>query len=226
MKTVITILIAALMMLLVVTSSAIAENKVGVSYTPEYRWHGFKLYGDEYVHPGISTQIGGIDIGATSHLGNSHDDIEYWDTSIGYTMPSLLAGLQLRAEYGYLIMPGTDAQEFGLTAKLPGVITPRYTIAHVELDDGDSGQFHVVGVDVALGEPDEIQAVLSGEVTYNDGVLGIEDWTHATAGIVLDVPVGPVAIQPGVFYQYTFEPEALNCDESEIWYGIGLCYKF
>ncbi|HUT44891.1 MAG TPA: hypothetical protein VMX36_01350, partial [Sedimentisphaerales bacterium] len=105
-------------------------------------------------------------------------------------------------------------------------IAPRYTIAHVELDTGDSGQFHVIGVDVGLGEPDKLAAVLSAEITYNDGVLGIEDWTHATAGIVLDVPVGPVTIQPGAWYQYTMEPAALMCEEDEIWYGIGLIYKF
>jgi hypothetical protein len=225
MKTVITAI--AVLMLLIATSTMAAQSAT-VSYTDSYNWHGFKLFGDEYIHPGVATSVNGIDVEAISHIGNAHDDIEYWDTSVGYTLPSLAeAGLVIKAEYGYLIMPGTDAQEFGLTAQLEGTIAPRYTIAYVELDSGDSGQFHVMGADVALGEPNALTAVLSADVTYNDGVFGITDWTHATAGIVLDVPIGPsLAIQPGCWYQYSFEPEALQCDESEIWYGIGLIAKF
>jgi len=217
------IIVIAVLMLLVATM-ATAQQSAKVSYMQDWNWHGFKVYGDEYVHPGVATQVNGIDFEAISHIGNAHDDIEYWDTAVGYTLQ--FAGLDLKAGYGYLILPGMDAQEFGLTAQLPGAIAPRYTIAHVELDTGDSGQFHVIGVDVGLGEPDKLAAVLSAEITYNDGVLGIEDWTHATAGIVLDVPVGPVTIQPGAWYQYTMEPAALMCEEDEIWYGIGLIYKF
>ena len=223
MKTARIIVIAVLMLL--VATSAMAAQTAKVSYMQDWNWHGFKIYGDEYVHPGVSTQVNGIDVEAISHIGDQHDDIEYWDTKVGLSLPSL-AGLQIRAGYGYLILPGMDAQEFGLTAQLPGTIAPRYTIAHVELDNGDNGQFHVIGADVALGGPDAIAAVLSAEITYNDGVFGIQDWTHATAGIVLDVDVGPVTIQPGCWYQYSFEPAALMCEESEIWYGIGLIYKF
>lgn len=222
MKTLITILIAA--MLLVVASPVIAENKVGISYTDSYRWHGFGVFGDEYLHPGISTQIGGIDIGAVSHIRDI-DDLEYWDTSVGYTLP--IDGLNLRAGYNYLIFPGIDIQELSATVSLPGTIAPRYTIAHVIPDEGDAGQFHVIGADVALGDPDAISAVLGCDVTYNDGVFEIEDWTHAAAGLTVNVPLGEnVAIQPGVFYQHTFEPEALGCDESEVWYAITLSYQF
>jgi len=223
MKTARIIVIAVLMLL--VATVATAQQSAKVSYTDSWNWHGFKLFGDEYVHPGIATQINGIDIEAISHIGNAHDDIEYWDTKAGLTLPPV-AGLQITAGYGYLILPGMDAQEFSLTARLEGAIAPRYTVAHVELDSGSNGQFHVIGVDVGLGEPNALQAVLSAEVTYNDGVFGIEDWTHATAGIVLEVPVGPVTLQPGVWYQYSLEPEALNCREDEIWYGIGLIARF
>ena len=220
MKTLITILIAA--MLLVVASPVIAENKVGISYTDSYNWYGFKkVFGDEYVHTGASTTVQGFDISATTHVRDL-DDIEFWDAAVAYKLPLELP-VNLTAGYGYMEFPGMKAQEFSMTAQLPGTIAPRYTLAHIE---PDGGQFHVLGLDVALGEPESISAMLSADITYNDGVFEIRDWTHVTAGIVLDVPLGPVSLQPGIWYQYAFEPEALQCDESEFWYGIGVFAKF
>ena len=210
---------------MLIATVATAQQAVKVNYTDSYNWHGFQIYGDEYVHPGIATSFKGIDISAISHIGQAHDDIEYWDTSIGYKLPSL-AGLQITPRYGYMILPGTEAQEFSLTAQLPGMIAPRYTIAHVELSEGNGGQFHVVGCDVSLGDPESISAMLMADITYNDGVLGIEDWTHATAGLVVDIPIGPVSIQPGVWYQHSFTPEALNCKENEVWYGLSVIARF
>ena len=126
-----------------------------------------------------------------------------------------------------MILPGTEAQEFSLTAQLPiGIIAPRYTLAHVELSEGDGGQFHVVGCDVSFGDPNGLQAMLMADITYNDGVLGIEDWTHATAGLVVDIPIGQLSIQPGVWYQYSFTPEVLNCEENEVWYGLSVIARF
>lgn len=224
MKTFITIMVAVMMLLVVASPAAIAENRVGISYTDSYRWHGFGVFGDDYIHPGIQTQIGGIDIGAVSHVRDI-DELKYWDTSLGYTLP--IAGLNLRAGYNYLIFPGIDIQELSATVSLPGAIAPRYTIAHVIPEIGETGQFHIVGADFTLGDPDAISAVFGADVTYNDGVFEIEDWTHATAGLTLNVSLGEnIAIQPGVFYQHTIEPEALGCDESEVWYAIGLSCKF
>jgi hypothetical protein len=231
MKTFITSIIVAAMMLLVVTSAATAEgNKVGATYTPEYRWHGFKVFGDEYVHPGIATTIEGIEAGAVTHIGNDHEDIEYWDSSAAYKLP-LIAGLELRAGYDYLIFPGTDIQELSATISLPGVITPAWSISHIIPDEANAGQIYTVGANVNLGDPKAISAVLGASATYNDGVNPwgpiIRDWTHATAGLKLHVPITQtIAIQPAVYYQHAFEPEALQCSEDECWYSIGLTYQF
>ena len=223
MKTAKLIVIAVLMLL--IATAAIAQQSVKMDYTDSYNWHGIKIYGDDTVHLGVATSMQGIDISAISHIGQNHDDIEYWDTSVGYALPPL-AGLQITPRYGYMILPGTEAQEFSLTAQLPGMIAPRYTIAHVELSEGDGGQFHVVGCDVSFGDPNGLQAMLMADITYNDGVLGIEDWTHAMAGLVVDIPIGPVSIQPGVWYQYSFTPEVLNCKENEVWYGLSVIARF
>ena len=227
MKTVITILIAVLMLL--IATSAMAAQSATVSYTDSYRWHGFGAFGDDYVHPGISTQLGDIDIGATSHVHDLDRDLKYWDTAVGYTLP--IGGLQVRAGYDYLILPGSDVQELSATISLPGIIVPRLTAYHIIPDEADAGQIYSGGVDVAIGSPDAVSAVLGCDVTYNDGVNpfgpAIRDWTHATAGLTVNVPLGEtLSLQPGVFYQYSFEPEALQCDEDEVWYAISLKYAF
>lgn len=222
MKTLRIIVIAA--MLLVATSAAMAQT-AEVSYSRDYRWHGVNMFGDEYFHPAFATSVQGFDISAVSHVGQNHDDIEYWDTVVGYKLPPV-AGLQIKAGYGYLILPGMDAQEFSLTAQIQGMFLPRYTFSHVELDNSAAGDFHVLGVDIDVGDPEAVSAVLSADVTYNDGVFGIEDWTHATAGLTVNVPVGDkLVFRPAVLYQYTIE-EAIEPERNEVWYAVGMLYKF
>lgn len=221
MKTLRIIVIAA--MLLVATSAAMAQT-AEVNYSRDYRWHGFNMFGDEYFHPGIATSVQGFDISAVSHIGEAHDDIEYWDTVVGYKLPC--KGLNVSVGYGYFILPRMDAQEFSLTAQLPGTVSPRYTFAHIELDNSAAGDFHVLGVDIDVGDPEAVSAVLSADVTYNDGVFGIEDWTHATAGLTVNVPVGDkLVFRPAVLYQYTIE-EAIEPERNEVWYAVGMLYKF
>ena len=198
-------------------------QKVGLSWTEQYRWHGFEVFGDEYVHPGISTTVQGIDVSAVSHIGQAHDDIEYWDAIVGYKMP--LGGLDVKVGYGYLIFPGVDIQELSATISLPGVISPRYTICHAIPDDGDSGQFHVIGVDIALGDPEVISAVLMGDITFNDFGPEIRDWSHATAGLAVNVPIGKLNFSPAVYYQHTIEP-MVNDNVDEVWVAASLKYKF
>ena len=231
MKTLRTIMLIAIM-LLVATSAAIAQT-TSISYTDSYRWHGFEAFGDRYVHPGIATEvIDGVDITAITHYENNADDLKYWDTAVGYTMP-LVDGLNVRAGYGYLILPTMDAHEMSLTVGLPGTISPRYTISHIIPDKADTdGQIHVFGVDVALGdlaEPNAISGLLSAEATFNDGVnpfgQAVRDWTHVTAGLAVNVPLGDVILQPAVIYQHTFV-EAINPDKNDVWYCVGVKYKF
>ena len=227
------IIVIAVLMLLVATMTAQAQRAAEVSYSDSYRWHGFQTFGDDYVHPGVATNVGqGIDVSTVSHVGEAHDDIEYWDSALKYKLPLNLP-VELSTGYGYVILPGIDAQEISVTAQIPGVIAPHYTVAHIIPDDGGSGQIHNIGLDVCLGDtgdPNELSAVISASVTYNDGVnpFGhvVQDWTHATAGLRLSVPAGPVLLQPGVWYQYTMEPEALLCKKQEVWCGVSVINRF
>lgn len=211
-----------------------AQTSTALSYAEDYRWHGFQIYSDSYVHPGVSTTIRDVDISVIAHADDAEmDDFEYWDTFVSRKLPSI-AGFNLSAGYNYLVMPnGVDLQEASITASIPGTISPRLTYAYIIPDLADTeGQLYVIGLDVALGVPDAVSAVLSADVTYNDGVnpFGpetVKDWTHATAGVVLNVPVSQrVALQPAVFYQYTMETEALKCEEDEVWYAVGVKYTF
>lgn len=223
------IIVMALMLLVATASSAIAQNQVELKYSQIEKLHGFQIYGNEYVHPGVSTNVSGIDISAISHLGENNDNIENWDTRVGYCLP--IDSLAVSAAYGYLILPNQDAQEVSMTVGMTAGISPRYTFSHIELSGAPSGQVHTIGLDVPLGDPKSISAMLSLDAVYNNGFnpLGrqeIQCWTHATAGLVVDIPMGNFSLRPGVMYQLTFEPEALRCKENEVWWTLGLNYAF
>lgn len=231
MKTLKIVLMITVVMLLIATTAG--AGQAGVSFTERYSWHGFEVFGRDYVHPGISTSIQGIEVQSISHIGEASDDIEYWDTIVGYKLQTMFP-IEITAGYGYFILPGVDAQEFNITASIPGTVRPRYTIAHIELDKAGRGeQLHIVGLDMDIGDRrlEAISATLSAEATYNEGVnpFGIEDikgWTHATAGLILNVTITEnLAIRPGVIYQHTFEREVSD-DRNEVWAVAGMSWRF
>lgn len=218
---------------LLVATATFAQQQVGLSYDQEYSWHGFRLYDSSYAHTGVSTTIRDVDISVIAHADDAEmDDFEYWDTYLNRRLASV-AGFDVIAGYNYLVMPnGVDIQEASITTLIPGTISPRITYAYILPDLADTdGQLYVFGVDVALGDPEGISGQLSAEITYNDGVnpfggQEIKDWTHLTAGLVVDVPMRGFVLQPGVFYQHTFEPDALQVEEDEVWYAVGIQYRF
>ena len=219
---------AVIAVVLLVATMVSAANHVQLIYSPVSRYHGMETFGDKYVHPGISTVIEGIDVGATAHYENDADDLKYWDTKVGAIIP--IEGLSLRGDYGYYILPGMDVQEVSATIGLPGGL--RYTLCHAIPDNADSGQVHIVGIDVPFGDPNAIFALLTTELTYNDGVNPgmydgplIRDFTHLTAGLTVNVPVGNMILQPGVIYQHTFE-DAIEDDNNDVWYVVGVAYRF
>lgn len=228
MKKTLTIIVIVLLV-----ATVIQAQGVGVSLTESYRWHGFKLYGDSFVHPNVSAAFGDVDIRAVGHADDAEmDDLEYWDTSVGYTLPG--DGLIFRGGYNYLVLPNSmDVQEISGTVSLPGIVSPRYTVIHVVPDNSNKGQIHVLGMDVLLGDfsdSDAISGILSADVVYNDGVnpfseVVFRDWSHATAGLTVNVPVGNVIFQPAVYYQHTFEA-SVESDKNEVWYGVGVQYRY
>ena len=225
--------ITIIAIVLLVATTSIAQQQVGLSYMQEYSWHGIRLYDSDYIHTGVSTTVRDFDISVVAHADDAEmDDFEYWDTSLNRRLASV-AGFDVSAGYNYLVLPnGVDIQEASVTLALPGTISPRCTYAYIIPDIADTeGQFYVFGLDVALGEPEGISALLSADVTYNDGVnpfggQEIKEWTHATAGLVVSVPMQGFVLQPGVYYQYAFEPDALQCEKDEFWYGVGVQYRF
>lgn len=228
MKTLITIMLTAIMLL--VATTALAQEKVGVDYSEQCRWYGFPVFGRDYLHSSANAQISGIDLAVASHTSQAND-LDTWDTKVGYELPIGGDSVNVRAGAGYLILPGgTEITEMSATVALPGIISPRYTLAHIEQGIENNGQFHVLGVDIALGDPNEISANIMAEVTFNDGVnpfgaTVIRGFTHAIAGFSVNVPAGDVILQPGIYWQHTFD-EAVSDQRNEFWYGIGLEYNF
>lgn len=206
-------------------------NTAGVTFGEQYRWHGFELYNKSYVHPNVSATVSDIDIGVVGHVDDAEmDDLEYWDSAIGYDLPGL-EGI-VSAGYNYLILPNEmDLQEISGTILLPGNL--RYTMSHVIPDNSCKGQIHVVGIDIPFGnicDPNAVTAMLTAEATYNDGVnpFGnnvVHEWTHMMAGLNINVPMGDFILQPAVYYQHTFE-EMVEQDKNRTWYGLSLLRRF
>lgn len=205
-------------------------NSVGTSWTQQYRLWGFELYDEDYVHPGIVAEIEGAKVEAVSHF-REDEDWQYWDTAVNYTLPA--GGLYVRPGYGYFKLPGeVDVQEASITLGIVGNLSPRITASHIiPENEAEEGQVYTVGVDMGMGDPNGIQACLSVEVTYNDGVNPLggkaeRDWTHLTAGLQLKIPIEKFTLIPAVVYQYSFEPELLGCDEDEVWAAASIVRKF
>jgi hypothetical protein len=217
-----------ILILLLCLCTLVQAQQTEVNYPQEYRWHGWQLYGDNTIHPTVSTTVRNIEIGATTHVDDELNDD--FDTAVRAEIP-LIDGLCLMGGYSYYILPNMDAQEASLTLALPGNIAPRYTISHVVPDNSENGQMHIFGVDVFLGDdPNEISATISADVTYNDGVnpfgdTVIRDFTHFSAGLVVNVPMQGFILQPSICYQHTFEEE-IEIDKNECWCGIGIQYAF
>lgn len=217
-----TVVLLAITIMLAACPVFAQGQSVGISWTDQYRWHGFGVFDNDYVHPGVTAQMQGIDVSAISHIGNNEQDVKYWDAILGYTIP--MGAFNVRAGYSYLIFPGQDIQEVLATVSLPGDISPRYTFAQVMPDNSDEGQLHIFGVDTTVGCVN-----LMAEITYNDGVNpfgpAVSDWSHATTGLSVDIPIGKMTLIPAVYYQHTMEP-LVNDTIDEVFFAANLIYKF
>lgn len=206
---------------------------IGVSYTDKVVWRGFELIDEsDAIAPQINADIGGIGISARGLLVEETDykDIDNWDAQV--SIKKTVEPFEVTTGFSYYDYPdsGIEFQELWATVGLPvGPVTPRYTLVRAENDGlaSDAGWLHVAGVDLEL-TPD---ADLFAEAVYNDGFspFGVEiesDWSHLTVGASLDVPVGgQLVLTPAVYYQRTLEA-AINPERDQVWYAVGLCYRF
>jgi hypothetical protein len=223
---------AAIILLVAITTTAAAQQGVGVKYSQDYRWHGFPVFGRDFIHSGIDTKIGGIEVGAATHTSQGND-LENWDTQVGITLPIGGDSIDAKTGFGYLILPGgTEIKEVSATVSIPGAITPSYTISHIEQGKAENGQIRTVAIDVGFGgeDPNAISANLKAACTYNDGVnpFGekvIRSFTHATAGFRLNVPAGNIMWQPGVIWQHTFDKEVSD-QRNGVWGVLDMQYRF
>jgi hypothetical protein len=117
---------------------------------------------------------------------------------------------------------------------LPGIVSPRYTVSHIEFDQADTGgQMHVMGFDTVLGDlgdPNAVTAVLSADFTYNDGVnplavVRVHDITHISAALVANVPAGDTIIHPSVYYQHNFN-KSVGDERNDVWLGLSISRRF
>lgn len=228
-KLIITILIVLAFMVCPAFGQQAGVSAVGTSWTQQYQLWGYELYDEDYVHPGIVAEIEGAEFTAVSHV-REDEDWQYWDTAVSYKMP--VGGMYVRPGYGYYKLPGElDAQEASITLGIAGDLSPRITASHIIPDNAAEGQLYTAGVDLNLGDPKGIQACLSADITYNDGVNplageAISDWTHVTAGLQLKIPIEKFLLMPAVVYQYSLEPDILGCDRNEVWAAASIVRKF
>lgn len=220
-------------MLIIVMAIAIAgvvnAGQVATTYTESWRYHGLEVYDQGYLNLGIAAEMQGLDIAATSHIGNEIEDLEYWDTQLGYKLLKT-EGLEVDIGSGYFITPFCDVWELNLTVAMPGTLSPRYTIAHAQPDNSGAGQFHTFGADLCMTDSEALAAMLTAEITYDDGVGirgdGFSDWTHTTVGANVVIPVTEgMSIRPGCYWQHTFREE-VSPHEDEFWLTASVILKF
>lgn len=202
---------------------------VKLDWPQQYRFHGRQIYGDNVIHPGASANVRGFEIGTVTHIDDELEDD--FDVMLKSPPITVAENLCLTGGYGYILLPGMDVQEASVTLSLPGnFVSPSYTYSYLFPDQADSdGQIHTLGLDMILGKPDGITAMLTAQIEYEQGELfgqpAINDFTHILAGLTVNVPMEGFVLQPGVYYQHTFE-EQLDPDDHEVWWVIGMQYGF
>lgn len=138
-----------------------------------------------------------------------------------------------------------DMQEFFVSLSWPQLcpagIVPSYTVLAMWPSKSNStlssivdssGWLHILGIGYDLTVPalapdlPEQALHLSGNLVYNDGVLGADrDWSHFVFGASTVFDLGSnLAFTPGVYYQASMD-DSVN-DEDETWVNLGLQYKF
>jgi hypothetical protein len=139
-----------------------------------------------------------------------------------------------------------DTQEIGASIALPNIcsidVVPSYYLGKIWPSQNNSvltgkygGWIHIFRLDYELivpgflPETPEQTLNLMVDVVYNDGYGSASvkhDWSHATLGAVMPIPIGEVDVKPGIYYQVTFE-ESLNSDKKNILYGgLTVSYGF
>ena len=131
-----------------------------------------------------------------------------------------------------------DTQEVGAYFALPNIcpvgFVPSYYIGRIWPNQHNSvlpgqyaGWIHVFGLNYDLvipgflPETPEQTLNLMADVVYNDGFGSAtvkHDWSHATFGVTMPIPIGDVTVKPGIFYQITFE-KSVNTSRKNILYG-------
>ncbi len=131
-----------------------------------------------------------------------------------------------------------DTQEIGAYFALPNVcsvgVVPSYYVGRIWPNQHNSvlpgqygGWIHVFGLNYDLivpgflPETPEQTLNLMADVVYNDGYGSAtvkHDWSHATFGANMPIPIGNVTVKPGIFYQVTFE-KSVNTTHKNILYG-------
>jgi hypothetical protein len=150
----------------------------------------------------------------------------------------------------------SDMQEIFVSLSWPEIcpagVVPSYTVVRMWASESGSaisrglselgaggfgGWLHVLGLGYDLPVEDLLPELpeqilhLSLDVTYNDGVLGVDnDWSHAVLGATTDFDLGnDLTLTPGVFYQQAFEHTNLLSEhtfDDQLWCSLGLKYSF
>ena len=221
--------IVLLIAILFAIAGVVSAGQIATTYTESSRYHGLEVYDQGYLNLGVATELDKLNIAAMSHIGNEIEDLEYWDTQLSYSLTKG-EGLDIDIGSGYYITPFCDIWELNLTLALPGTLSPRYKITHAQPDNSSAGQFHTFGADLYIVDSEAWAAVLTADITYDDGVAirgdGFSDWTHTLVGANAIIPITEgMSINPACYWQHTFREEVSE-HEDEFWLAASVILKF
>ncbi len=218
---------------------------VGNDFVAKYLWRGYDVFDDHAAwHPSVEKDLGNgwaVNVWGAQPFGSGNENNTELDYTLKYSHTvneGDLYQMDYVANYIYYDFPkthsGVDLQEVGVGMAFPNVLqniweglVPSYYIAKAWLSEGgNSGAFHVLGLDYVMTCPEmDLPINLGADLTYNDGTLGSDhDWSHITYKASTEMEVGCLTVSPFIGFQKSME-DTVN-KEDEIVGGISTRFSF
>jgi hypothetical protein len=218
---------------------------VNNDFVTKYLWRGYDVFDDHGAwHPSIEKDLGNgwaANVWGAQPFGSGSENLTELDYSLLYGNTACegeLYQIDYNANYIYYDFPKdnsrADSQEVGVGMSFPNVLkdiaeglVPRYYIGKFWLSQGgNSGAFHILGLDYGLVCPETgLPINLGVDLTYNDGVLGSDhDWSHFTYKAATEMEVGCLTVTPFIGFQQSME-DTVN-KEDEFVGGVSTSFSF
>jgi len=249
MKNVKKVLLAAVMAVGILTSSAYAEGPkvagfASVDVMSNYVWRGIKVSNSWVVQPSVGITYGGF---GANIWGNYDSDVTEWtsngetghgeltETDITLTYTATIDKFTLVGGYIFYAFEGyNDTQEIFGSVTYNTLLSPTLTV-YYDYDEGN-GAFITASVGHTFSLPKDMGLKLGALVSYNieNGIMGLDNdgdkfsnFYNAELNAALTIPVTKaISITPKLAYSFALSNDAedamqglANDGSNDVFYG-------